>query len=66
MIDRRDTFADTVETPDVAAGCTGKKRYDGPFSAARALKAIKKRRSVDRGAAVYRCRHCDGYHIGRS
>lgn len=63
---RKDLFAATATQPDVAAGCSGKLRYDGPFAAARALKAIKKRRGVDRKAAVYRCLHCDGYHIGRS
>lgn len=66
MSSRRDLFVPADAAPDVAAGCIGKQRYDGPFAAARALKAIKKRRGVDRKAAVYRCQHCGGYHIGRS
>ena len=41
--------------------CTGKERFDS-----RALAARIARRRADSGKPghAYRCRHCEGYHIG--
>jgi hypothetical protein len=43
------------------AQCTGKERFE---SRALAARVARRRTIVGKPGHAYRCRHCDGYHIG--
>lgn len=46
------------------AFCTGKHRFDSPTLARQVAQRGRKRKDDSRG--VYRCPHCDGWHIGNA
>jgi hypothetical protein len=59
-----------VPRPDYADGCTGKVRFDSPALAASVAKERKGFGPATKGDRrtrdVYRCQHCNGWHLGTS
>jgi hypothetical protein len=49
-----------------AASCEGKQRFDTWSGALRHMRRVRLRRSFLRVCTPYRCRFCQGFHIGRS
>lgn len=60
----------TASAPPYADGCTGKVRFDSPALAASVAKERKGFGPATKGDRrtrdVYRCQHCNGWHLGTS
>lgn len=55
----------TLSEQRIRAGCDGKRRYAGPYTAHAALKRISKKREAGGKLEAYRCPHCQGWHLGQ-
>lgn len=53
-----------MKRPSKRRSCEGKVRHDNPDSAHIALRARIGRGATPYTLHVYRCRHCEGWHIG--
>ena len=60
----------TVKNSSYIPSCKGKMRYDTYLTADKALKGVLSHDKLDivKGfeLIVYRCRHCNGFHLGES
>jgi hypothetical protein len=52
-----------MSTRTKGRGCDGKQRHDTKAKALAQLRSLQ-RNYAARGIVVYRCRHCDGWHVG--
>ena len=53
-----------VKTSGKGRSCTGKRKFETKSEAEKVLWAMRRQKVAGPLMGVYKCKHCDGFHLG--